>query len=124
MSKSNGLIYFEDDEFACRCGCGSGKMDADFLARLDVARCMAKTPFVINSGIRCIKHNKDVGGENHSAHLRGLAADIAVQDHNRFAILRAVLDAGFDRIGLGLALIHVDMDMSLPHPACWPYKDK
>ena len=46
-----------------------------------------------------------------SAHTRGYAADIRCTDsHTRFAVLRAVLDAGFRRVELAPTWIHVDCD--------------
>ena len=108
------MRYFQPSEFACKCGrCGGGadRMASDLLARLDEARAMAGIPFVISSGYRCPAHNKAVGGVADSAHTRGYAADIRCTDsHTRFAVLRAVLDAGFRRVELAPTWIHVDCD--------------
>ena len=108
------MRYFQPSEFACKCGhCGGGadRMASDLLDRLDEARAMAGIPFVISSGYRCPAHNKAVGGVADSAHTRGYAADIRCTDsHTRFAVLRAVLDAGFRRVELAPTWIHVDCD--------------
>ena len=37
---------------------------------------MGNQPIYINSGIRCITHNRKVGGSPNSMHLDGLAVDI------------------------------------------------
>jgi uncharacterized protein YcbK (DUF882 family) len=36
-------------------------------------------PVTINSACRCEKHNAEVGGAEHSQHLKGRACDIVVQ---------------------------------------------
>jgi uncharacterized protein YcbK (DUF882 family) len=98
-------------------------MDDDFLKRLDKARELAGVPFVITSGFRCPKHNKEVGGKPNSAHLRGLAADIAVADNEtRYQIIYGLIKAGFKRIGIGKGFIHVDGDVvTKPFPRVWLY---
>lgn len=96
-------------------------MDADFLERLDFARSIVKgnTPFVITSGYRCEAHNSAVGGRKKSAtskgssHMYGFAADIAATTSvARFNIVQALVEAGFNRIGISAkgGFIHVDSD--------------
>lgn len=115
------LKHFDIDEFACDC-CGSAKMDANFLIRLDKARDMANVPFVVNSGFRCEKENERVGGVKNSAHTRGKAVDIrSIASDETFRILEAVYAGGFTRIGLGETFIHIDADDSLPQCVAWRY---
>ena len=115
------MKHFTIDEFRCP-DCGKAEMNEDFLEALDKARDIAGVPFIITSGFRCKKHNKQVGGKPNSAHLRGLAADIAVQDNKvRFIIVQALLQAGFKRIGIAKKFIHCDMDMTKPYPRIWVY---
>ncbi len=76
----------------------------------------------INSGCRCIKHNAVVGGKPTSSHLIGWAADIAYAgSRRRFRLLKALLDAGFHRIGIGEEFIHVDDDPGKPGELIWLY---
>lgn len=113
--------YFQKDEFKCKC-CGENKVDERLIEKLDKARELAKVAFKIVSGYRCEKHNAEVGGAKNSAHLKGLAADIAVNGpQERYRILKALLASGFTRIGIGKTFIHVDMDKSLIEQIIWLY---
>lgn len=73
---------FTRKEFACKCGCGLGLNDGDInLELVEVIQDVRDTfnkPVVINSGLRCEKHNKRVGGAPKSQHLLGTAADIRI----------------------------------------------
>ena len=103
-------------------GSGEVHMDADFLQMLDRARGLAGVPFKINSGYRTAAHNKKVGGVRASAHTLGLAADIHCTDtRNRCHIVSALMEAGFNRIGISATFIHVDNDPSKPEDVIWLY---
>lgn len=81
------------------------------MTMLDNARTIADTPFRITSGLRTEEENKRVGGVVDSAHLKGLAVDIACSDMSkRFAMVYAFFVAGFKRIEIGKNHIHVDID--------------
>lgn len=75
------MKHFKMEEFRCRC-CGGLPPDAQENIRalvenvLDPARQQLGGPVTVNSGYRCAKHNRDVGGVSASQHLRGEAADI------------------------------------------------
>ena len=113
--------YFTIDEFKCKC-CGVENMNRAFIHKLDSTRSIAGVPFTVVSGYRCEKHNTEVGGKSDSAHLRGLAADIAVIGScGRFKILDAAFRLGFNRIGIGKTFIHLDTDKSLPPQVIWLY---
>jgi len=118
------MRHFTMDEFKCPC-CGDVNMDPQFLTMLDRARGNAGTPFYINSGFRCPKHNAEVGGKPDSAHLFGLAADIRCKGSRaRFKILDGLLMAGFDRIGIANTFIHADNHKGKHPMVCWLYGDK
>jgi len=114
--------YFNRREVACQCGCGAAMVDMRFMDRLDRARGVAGVPFVVRSGLRCPTHNAKIGGKANSAHLRGLAADIATPDsRTRYHVLRAAFAVGFQRIGIGRDFIHLDTDPSLPQDVVFDY---
>tara|TARA_R100001015_G_C4536143_1_gene101247 strand:- start:154 stop:510 length:357 start_codon:yes stop_codon:yes gene_type:complete len=115
--------YFSNEEFDSPDFPGSGsRMDDSFLFMLDTARQTAGIPFRINSGYRTPKHNKKVGGAENSSHLRGFAADIhAVSSAERFSILSALIQVGFNRIGVSNTFIHVDNDPIKTQNVIWTY---
>lgn len=89
---------------------------------LDFARLIAGIPIRLTSVHRSADHNKRVGGVRSSSHVSGLAADIrAASSHEKYILVRALLSAGFVRIGVGSNFIHVDIDDSKPQSCFWTY---
>ena len=89
---------------------------------LDQARDIAGVPFVINSGIRSVERNAQVGGAADSAHISGHAVDIRCPTgRHRFLIVRALLEVGFTRLGIGKTFVHADTDQSKPNEVIWLY---
>ncbi len=125
------LKYFDFEEFDSPDEKGSGlpisdggKMNLDFLHKLDEARSLADgTPFKITSGYRSKQHNMKVGGRIGSSHLKGCAVDIlATTSVERSNILNALFKVGLGRrVGIAKMFIHVDMDMDKPS-AIWLYQ--
>lgn len=94
----------------------------ELVEMLDKAREIAGVPFVIGSGLRTQEHNKEVGGVENSAHLTGEATDIKCPNSvNRLKMLKAFIQVGFNRIGIGKDFIHVDISKTLPNEVCWTY---
>ena len=104
------LQYFTIEEFACPLT-GRMEMDEGFLRRLDQARDIADTPFVITSGFRSPEQNRRAGGREDSRHLIGEAADIAATTpEERGKIIGGLIQAGFTSMAINPArgFIHVD----------------
>ena len=115
------MKYFSESEFSCKC-CGKNNAKHELKVMLDTAREEANIPFVINSGCRCEKHNKTVGGRATSSHLNGTAVDLRVRNsRERHIILEALIYAGFKRIGIADSFIHVDIDKSKSQRVIWTY---
>ena len=114
------MKHFQPSEFACKCGCGSSNMDPGILEKLDYARGLAGTAFIINSANRCSAHNAKVGGTGNSSHLHGYAVDIRIRSSiDRWDILNALLTAGFTRLGIYPTFIHADVDLNKPQQCMW-----
>jgi zinc D-Ala-D-Ala carboxypeptidase len=99
--------YFTDAEVA-------GLAPA-LVERLVDARKRAMVPFVITEGLAS-------GGSHvpNSAHGRGLAVDLRAHDSvTRFKMVKALLDAGFARVGVYDKHVHADVDDSLPQGVLW-----
>lgn len=93
------------------------------VSMLDMARGIAQVPFIINSGVRTISHNKAIGGVDDSSHLKGLAVDIKIiNSSSRFRIIRSLLVVGFRRVGIASNYIHCDIDYDKPLDVIWWYK--
>lgn len=74
------IKYFRKSEFACKCGkyCNGypAEIDMNMVKIADEIRARIGNPIYINSGLRCKKHNANVGGVSNSQHLYGNAADL------------------------------------------------
>lgn len=114
---------FDLSDFDSKDAPGSGrKMDKEFLRLLAKTRRIHRGPFGINSGYRTTAHNREAGGAEGSAHVRGKAADIAFSG-DPWPLIEAGIQAGFRRIGIGRSFVHFDNDGTKPSPAIWFYPD-
>lgn len=106
--------HFSKAEFQCRCGCGFGLKDGDInpllIERLELIRAHFGTPIHINSGCRCARHNKAVGGAEHSQHLLGNAADIICRDVSPLIVYNYINDT-FPTGGTGLYRLFTHTDV-------------
>lgn len=108
--------YFDPMEFACKCGCGAKDIDPRLKQWLNVMRHYAEEPIHVLSGVRCMAHNKAVGGSPKSQHLpderdMGCAADIYIKGWDLLKLFeRAVIYGLFGGIGIypHSGFIHVD----------------
>jgi uncharacterized protein YcbK (DUF882 family) len=124
------LKHFSYEEFDSPDAVGSGvNMDNEFLRMLDLAREIANIPFKINSGYRTEEYNdtlyKRLGRKQNatkSSHTVGKAADIAYKDsRERYIIITALQEAGFNRLGIAKTFVHVDNDETKSADVIWTY---
>lgn len=115
--------HFNEGEFrACTPSCSLQNMKQGTMNRLDKAREIAGIPFVLNSAYRSVAWEKSKGRTGTGAHTMGRAVDIRCNtSQNRMKIVRAALQAGFNRIGIGKTYVHLDDDLSLPQQVIWHY---
>jgi len=118
IKQFNTLKYFKASEFKY-----PDKMNSFLLHCLDDFRNTAGIPVIITSDYRTPEENAAAGGAKNSAHLRGLAVDIAVSNsRERFIFLRAAIVSGqFMRIGIGRNFIHLDVDKEKAQEVAWLY---
>ena len=72
----NWSKHLSKAETICPCGCGKNDMKPKIISIFENLRARVGEPLHINSGFRCEKHNKAVGGKKDSQHLLGMALDI------------------------------------------------
>ena len=115
--------HFDSSEFACQCGCGTGDIKFELVTMLEDVRVAYDKPMRINSGIRCLAHNRKIGSRDTSSHIKCLAADIGCTSMTeRLNIMQCIfrvgqMDSGlmrFQRIGLHKDFIHLDIDLDKP----------
>lgn len=106
------MKWFKKEDFLCRCG--KCKMPAEVEGNLmalvenvlEPAREKLGLPIIVNSGYRCERHNRHVGGVANSQHLSGEAADIRCEDNKR--LVKIIVEAGrFDQLIIYPTFIHV-----------------
>ena len=120
--KENNIKHFTTDEFVCKCGCGQVKVDSELILKIERIREKLGRPIKITSAYRCPEHNKAIGGKPNSAHLKSYALDIAVSNsRERFEIITAALEEGFNRIGVAKSFVHIDIDPDKPQNVIWTY---
>lgn len=93
---------FKVSEFACHgkgC-CSTVLIDEKLVEYVQKIREHFKKPVTINSGYRCAKHNKNVGGASGSRHVKGQAADIVVKDVAPAEVAKYAESIGVKGIGL------------------------
>lgn len=107
--------FFSDEEIA--------GLQTPLPAMLDQARGLAGVPFRLTATVATTGHSPN------SAHYKGLAVDIGLghlaegfdRDSARFAILKGLFAAGFQRIEVCPAHIHCDIGQPPDYeaPICW-----
>jgi len=83
-------------EFQCPC-CHTVMLSPGLALKLQSLRLKWGGPLIINSGYRCERHNREVGGVERSLHKRGMAADVRVAEKDQPCFCALALEAGFAR---------------------------
>lgn len=115
--------HFKESEFkACTPSCSMQDMNQGTITRLDMVRDLAGIPLVLNSAYRSKEWEKKQGRTGTSAHCEGRAADIRCNSsRNRWKIVKAAIQAGFTRIGIGKTYIHLDDSYTHESEVIWHY---
>ena len=117
---------FAPSEFFCPCpdkDCSGKRAPHPALPlKLEVIRQIYGRPIAVNSGVRCPKHNRAVGGVAGSAHETGEAADLHCSgSRDRMSLIRAAITAGIRRIGIARTFVHVDVSRKHDQDVVWLY---
>jgi len=114
LTPVQGYKYFNQNEIE--------GLKPELCEMLDRARGLANTPFFLNSTVRTKEKNEAVGGVENSEHLTGESVDIRCRNSaERFAIIKALLDVGFTRIGYGKTFVHAGISKTKPNKVMWDY---
>lgn len=101
---------FKSTEFDCKgkgC-CSKTPLDIELIGYAQVIRNYFNKPITINSGYRCQKHNKSVGGAKNSRHTQGMACDIVVKGIKPKEVAKFAETIGIRGIGLYDSFVHID----------------
>lgn len=103
--------HFSKHEFECSCGCGSDNISPELIRLLEKIRTHFGVPISINSGVRCLEHNRSLGSKDTSQHVAGKAADIAVKGvaPKNVADYIQSMDGFVGGLGRYLRFTHVDV---------------
>lgn len=77
-----GAEHFTGKEFKCKDGTKEFLYSPNLITVLEKIRNHFNEPVIINSGYRTPEWNTKVGGAKNSYHMKGMAADIVVKNHN------------------------------------------
>ncbi len=110
------IRFFTRGEFACKCGrfCGGypAEPDRSLVGAADRIREHFGVPVTVSSGLRCQRHNANVGGVSNSRHLTGKAMDFAVAGKTAAAVLEFVQQQPEIRYAYAIdgSFVHMDVD--------------
>ena len=107
--------HFSKKEFDCQCGCGTGEISMELVQKLEQARLDYGRGMRINSGIRCLEHNRKIGSKDTSSHIKCVAADVSCTTMSERLKLVTILLKYFTRLGINKKFIHVDVDSDKPN---------
>ena len=106
--------HFSKKEFDCQCGCDTGTIHTLLVQKLELARVEYGKSMRINSGIRCLEHNRSIGSKDTSSHIKCVAADVGCTDMAERHEMLSILLKHFKRVGVHKKFIHVDVDADKP----------
>lgn len=112
----NGIKYFKKDEFKCKCGKYCNGFPAEPEEKLikvaDRVREHFGNKITVSSGVRCEKHNANVGGVAGSRHKLGKAMDFCVSGFSASAVLDYVQKQPEIRYAYAIDSNYVHMDVN------------
>lgn len=112
----DNIEYFKKSEFACKCGgkyCNGYPTDiSEKLVKVaDRTRRNFGKAVTVSSGLRCEKHNANVGGVSNSRHKYGKAMDFCVAGKSAAQVLAYVQKQPEIRYAYAINSSYVHMDV-------------
>lgn len=112
----DNIKYFKRSEFKCQCGgkyCNGYpvEMQGKVVKAADKVRAHFGKPVTVSSGIRCTKHNAEVGGVSNSRHLQGKAIDLNVSGFSAAMVLAYVQSLPEIRYSYAINSNYIHMDI-------------
>lgn len=112
----NNIKYFKKSEFKCKCGgkyCNGYPVDIqrELVEVADRVRKHFGAPATVSSGVRCEKHNSNVGGVSGSRHKLGKAMDFCVKGKTANEVLAYVKNQPEIRYAYAIDSRYVHMDI-------------
>lgn len=112
----DGVKHFTKEEFACKCGgryCNGYPVEIKQLlvTTADRMRAHFGVPVHVSSGLRCPKHNTNVGGVAGSRHKVGKAVDFRVEGKSAAQVLEFVRQQPEIRYCYAIDSNYVHMDI-------------
>lgn len=110
------IKYFKKDEFKCKCGgkyCNGFPVEPkEKLVKVaDRVRAHFGNKAIVSSGVRCEKHNANVGGVSGSRHKQGKAMDFAISGMSASSVLAYVQKQPEIRYAYAIDGNYVHMDI-------------
>lgn len=111
------IQYFKRTEFECRCGrryCNGfpAEMDRTLIRVADRVRKHFGKTATVSSGVRCAKHNANVGGVSNSRHKLGKAMDFSIAGVAAATLLAYVKQQPEIRYAYAIDSLYVHMDVN------------
>lgn len=100
--------HFKVKEFACKDGSDLIQIDDALLEILESLRLKLGRPIKIVSGYRTESYNRSCGGANNSYHLKGMAADIRIDNVDPILVGLYGASLGARGIGIYKDFTHID----------------
>lgn len=110
------IEYFDRKEFKCKCGnvyCNGypDEMEEKLIRVADRVRGHFGAFATVSSGLRCPKHNANVGGVSNSRHLTGKAMDFCISGKSAAEVLSYVQKQSEIRYAYAIDSQFVHMDI-------------
>lgn len=116
-------------EVACQCGCGFDTIDHEVIAIVQETtdhfakeRGIERSVVIINSGARCDRHNKKVGGKLESQHIKCRAIDFTIKEISPAKTVDYLEKRYPDKYGIGWYRTFVHIDTKSGRARRWSFK--